>query len=83
MHHVPLDKANRTYIALSYTWGDPKPLKLIRLNRQDIEIHENLYDFLLRFLKCMTDQQDGRDLFKKVEFSELYKKVICSIRRTS
>lgn len=73
MHHVPLDKAERTYVALSYTWGDPKPSKSIRLNGQDIEIRENLYDFLLRFRECMTDRRDGRDLFETVELSKLYK----------
>jgi Heterokaryon incompatibility protein (HET) len=73
MRHVPLDTANRTYVALSYTWGDPKPSKSIRLNGHDIEIRENLYDFLLRFRECMTDQREGRDLFETVELSQFYK----------
>ncbi|KAL5318192.1 hypothetical protein ACEPPN_013251 [Leptodophora sp. 'Broadleaf-Isolate-01'] len=72
MRHAPLAQVQTTYIALSYTWGDAKSTKSIRINGQEIRIRENLYDFLLRYRECMTDLRDGRDPFDSVEFSAYY-----------
>ncbi|EPE34317.1 hypothetical protein GLAREA_10011 [Glarea lozoyensis ATCC 20868] len=35
------------FYAVSYTWGDPLPVQTIKVNGKDMEIRQNLYDFLL------------------------------------
>jgi len=51
-----VDKAP-SYIALSYTWGDPIPLHTIRLNGRHFSIRENLFDFLKAFGASDIGQQ--------------------------
>ncbi|KAI4660166.1 uncharacterized protein J4E79_005971 [Alternaria viburni] len=51
-----VDKAP-SYIALSYTWGDPIPLHTIRLNGKHFSIRENLFDFLKAFGASDIGQQ--------------------------
>jgi len=34
------------FIALSYTWGDPTPTHKIAVDREDLEVRQNLFDFL-------------------------------------
>jgi Heterokaryon incompatibility protein (HET) len=38
-----------TYKALLYTWGEPEPNYLVRLNRKKFKVEKNLYEALLRF----------------------------------
>ncbi|KAM3424356.1 Heterokaryon incompatibility protein 6, OR allele [Cercospora zeina] len=73
IHHAPLNDVDGKYLALSYTWGKSTPTKTILLNGPKIQIRQNLYDFLLRYRECMTDQRDGRPLFESVELSDYYK----------
>ncbi|CAK1358385.1 hypothetical protein CB0940_06998 [Cercospora beticola] len=73
MHHVSLDKTEKKYFALSYASGDSTPSKAICVNGKEIQIRENLYDFLIRYRECMTDQRDDRPMFDTVELSKFYK----------
>ena len=52
-----MDKAP-SYIALSYTWGEPIPLHTIRLNGSSYPIRENLFDFLKAFGASYIGQQE-------------------------
>jgi len=36
-----------TYIALSYTWGEPSPTRTIQLNGKPFQVRQNLWDFLV------------------------------------
>jgi hypothetical protein len=38
----------RTYEALSYTWGEPTPTRLLHIDMTAVEIRSNLHDCLLR-----------------------------------
>ena len=38
-----------TYRALSYTWGDPEPNYLVRLNGEQLKVRKNLHEALLHF----------------------------------
>jgi hypothetical protein len=47
VHHRRIrSEQHPPYIALSYTWGLPVPLHIIRLNGKAFSIRENLFDFL-------------------------------------
>ena len=46
-----------SYVALSYTWGNPIPLHTIRLNGKHFSIRENLFDFLNAFGASEPGQQ--------------------------
>lgn len=43
-------KGKLKYTALSYHWGDPKPTRIIFLNRFETQVHENLWRFLRQLL---------------------------------
>jgi hypothetical protein len=43
------------YYALSYTWGDSKPVADISLNGRSIGVAQNLFDFLSMVALCLQD----------------------------
>jgi len=43
------------YCALSYCWGDPKPVADISLNGQSIGVAQNLFEFLSMVALCLQD----------------------------
>ncbi|KAH8724216.1 heterokaryon incompatibility protein-domain-containing protein, partial [Phaeosphaeriaceae sp. PMI808] len=44
--HVRLDKAELVFNALSYTWGEPSPMRKVLINNQIFKIRESLWHFL-------------------------------------
>lgn len=57
LHHAPLDK-NPTYVALSYTWGDPTDLVAIELDGRPHKITRSLYSALRRLRWLTTELED-------------------------
>jgi hypothetical protein len=68
-----------TYLALSYTWGDPEPTYTVRLNGRKFKVRKNLHEALLHFrpfeggLKLWVDaicinQDDIRERESQVSF---------------
>ncbi|KAK4183909.1 heterokaryon incompatibility protein-domain-containing protein [Podospora australis] len=47
LHHRPLDAAG-DYTCLSYAWGDPEPVRSVRLNGRHFNVRDNLFAALLR-----------------------------------
>jgi hypothetical protein len=53
IEHHDLSEAKTQYKALSYTWGEERPLHTILIKGQPFRIRQNLFDFLVQ------KQQDG------------------------
>jgi len=48
LDHVSLDSPG-SFVALSYTWGEPNPRFTVNMHGVDFEVRQNLYTTLLRF----------------------------------
>ncbi|KAG9385707.1 HET domain containing protein [Pyrenophora tritici-repentis] len=46
--HVRAMEEPPQYIALSYTWGEPSPTRMIMLNGRPFRVRQNLWDFLVQ-----------------------------------
>jgi Heterokaryon incompatibility protein (HET) len=44
--HAILSEESDRYVALSYTWGSPDPIRHTALNGKRFPVRENLYEFL-------------------------------------
>ena len=78
MDKGPQSKLNNTYLALSYTWGEPPADKSIFINGHEVKIRQSLHEFLLRYRECMIAIRDGQQPFETVELSEYYRELIIS-----
>ena len=53
--HAILSEESDRYVALSYTWGSPDPIRHIALNGTRFPVRENLYEFLRMFAGLPTN----------------------------
>jgi hypothetical protein len=74
LFHVPLASA-KDYIAISYAWGDPAPVRTLLCDGQEIHVPENTFRVLYTLQHCAT--RDSTQLYQKGETLTLWIDAIC------
>jgi hypothetical protein len=74
LFHVPLASA-RDYIAISYAWGDPAPVRTLLCDGREICVPENTFRVLYTLQHCAA--RDTTQLYQKGETLTLWIDAIC------